>query len=193
MYFVFDRNSRPGRWIANRRGDIEGIDWLAWRDGVTLPTPIPEPLKFTLKPYSSHAADHAAYLPSYLQASCPIFRDDLVAALRESGVDNFDAYSCFIVDPDNGNVHTHYKAVNILGVIAAADMQNSLTIRSDGVPLIDVEFDRLVIDEKKTRGALLFRLAEATSTIVVHGRIRDHLIQRGFDDLAFYIPEQVAL
>ena len=49
------------------------------------------------------------------------------------------------------------------------------------------------IDETKTHDALFFRLAESTNAIIVHEQVRDHLLKKGFTDLAFYETEKVAL
>lgn len=194
MYYVFDRSSKPGRWIKGRLGDIPGIDWSLWRSGSRLPQAPPAPLRFTLKPFSPNASDQSPHLPAYLGAACPLFTDALLAALRECGVSNLDAYHCAITDPDDGTVYTHYKAVNLVGLIAAADMARSnATVHPGGPPLIDVDFDGLVIDERKAGGNLMFRLAESTNAIIVHQRVRDYLLSAGFDDLEFHEPGNVAL
>lgn len=52
-YYVFDRNSDPGRWIAGARGDNNPrVDWYYWRKGAFIPKTevIPDPIKFSLKP-----------------------------------------------------------------------------------------------------------------------------------------------
>ena len=196
-YYLFERNSNPGRWIDSPRGDdVPRVDWYYWRKGSPVPPTetIPNPIRFTLKPQSPHAWDHGPHLPSYLGASVPLFTDDLIAALQECGVSNLVTYPTAITDPDNGQVYTHYKAVNIIGLIAAADMQASnAALPPSGPALIDVDFDGLVIDSGKTRGALFFRLAESTNALIVHESVRDHLLAKGFDDLAFYDTEKVAV
>lgn len=89
---------------------------------------------------------------------------------------------------------SRWKAVNILGLVAAADMQKSIATVHDGIPLIDVDFDELVIDEKKTKGIKMFRLAESTNAILVHESLRDALIEKGFgEDLAFYDLKEAAI
>jgi hypothetical protein len=129
-----------------------------------------------------------------LDANGPLFRDDLIAEMRSAGVDNLECFNVSILDPDDGRTHSNYKAVNILGLIAAADMARSeATIHPGGPPVIDVDFDSLVVDESRTHGALIFRLAESTNAILAHQRLRDHLVAKGFDDLAFYDPGEVAL
>ncbi|WP_281556010.1 DUF1629 domain-containing protein [Thalassomonas sp. RHCl1] len=196
-YYLLARNTKPGRWIGTRQGtNTPRVKWSLWRKGAFIPKTIqiPNPVTFTLKPQSPHASDHGPHMPSYLKAAIPLFSDALIQSLKECGIDNLDTHECEIADPDNGNVYKNYKAVNIIGLIAAADMEKSnATIHPNGPPLIDVDFDGLTIDETKTNGALLFRLAESTNAIIVHEQVKNYLIGKGFDDLAFYEPEKVAL
>jgi hypothetical protein len=196
-YYLFDRNSNPGRWIENSRGDDEPkVDWYYWRQGCSIPNSevIPNPINFSLKPMSQWASDHSPHMPSYLEAAVPLLRDDLIQALIECGVDNLETYPVAIRDPDNGETYTNYKAVNIIGLMTAADMKKSnATIHPGGPALIDVDFDGLVIDEKKAGGELFFRLAESTNGIMAHERVKNHLLEKGFTDLAFYETKKVAL
>ncbi|VAW85321.1 hypothetical protein MNBD_GAMMA16-323, partial [hydrothermal vent metagenome] len=67
----------------------------------------------------------------------PLWRDDFIAALKECGTYNFDLYEVAIRDPDDGTVHTNYKAVNVLGLVVAADMDKSTATVHDGIPLIE--------------------------------------------------------
>lgn len=122
--------------------------------------------------------------------------------MRDAGVDDVDQYLRDIgyqelgewIDPKPGAVFTHYKAVNVLGLVAAADMGKSEATVHDGIPLIDVDFNSLVIDENKTRGIKMFRLAESTNAILVHESLRDALLEKGFgSDVAFYDLTEIAL
>lgn len=198
-YYLFDRNSDPGRWIEDREGDLDNdpeVDWYYWRRGALIPDSeiIPDPIYFSLTPLSPWAADHSPHMPSFFRAAAPLFSDALIRALRESGVTNLEVYPVAIRDPDSGVVHTNYKAVNVVGLIAAADMDKSnATVHPNGPPIIDVDFDGLVIDEQKAGEALFFRLAESTNGLFVHERVRDYLLEKGFTDLAFYDPGKVAL
>lgn len=196
-YYLFDRNASPGRWIENRNGDdTPSVDWYHWRQGTPLPQGevIPDPIRFSLKPQNPWASDHGPHRPSYLRAAAPLFHDDLIAALHACGVDNLETHAVALFDPDNQQVYTDYKAVNIIGLLRAVDMSNSnATVHPNGPALIDVDFDGFVIDENKTYGQLLFRLAESTNGIIVHEKVRDFLLQRGFTDLAFYDTEFAAL
>ena len=196
-YYLFDRNSDPGRWIDESQGTNKPVvDWFYWRVGSLIPEneKIPDPITFNLKPQSKWASDHGPHMPSYLRAAAPIFSDELLEALRDCGVDNLVTYPCEITDPDNGHVYTNYKSVNIIGLLSAADMQKSnATVHPNGPAMYDVDFDGLVIDPSRTMGQLMFRLAESTNAIIVHQQVKDFLLDRGFTDLAFYETEKVAL
>ena len=192
MYYLLGRSREPGRWID----DFPYYEDVDWSFGRSISVPVPDPLECTLKRLNPQSSDHSPHMPAYFVAEAPLFRDDFVEALRAFGVGNIDTYDISITDPDNGQIHTNYKAVNIIGLIAAADMAKSdATVHGDGPPLIDVDFDNLVLDESKIpKGMQIFRLAESTNAIMVHEKLRDFLIKRGFgDDLIFYDPSEVAL
>lgn len=194
MYFVLERSPMPGRWIETPLGDIPGIRWSAWRKGARLEQAPPSPLRFTLKPMNPHASDHGPHLPAMLEASVPLFTTALVDELRRCGVDNLDTYAVALADPGDGTVIEDYWAVNVIGLVSAADMARSDAIVHPGGPaLVDVGFDKLVVDESRTGSIKLFRMAESTKTILVHDSVRSHLLARGFDDLSFYSPGNVAI
>lgn len=168
---------------------------LDWAFGRVFTTPVPRPLEgFVLKKLNPDAADHGPELPPYFMNTIPVLRDDLLAAMRECGATNLDAYDAEILDPDSGKKITNYKAVNIIGLVAAADMQKSKATVHAQPALIDVEFDGLVIDPKKAGGQLIFRLAESTYTILCHEKLVEHLANRGFEDkITFLDPATCAV
>lgn len=191
MYYIFDRFGahHPCRWITF----YPYIPDLDWESGARHNVPVPNPLQIGLDPMDASAADHGPEMPEYFKGTIPLVRGDLVDALKSAGIDNIDYYNVLLSDPDSGRTHTNYKAANIIGVIAAADMQKSKATVHTGGPVLDVEFDDLVLDEGKPRGALIFRLAEATGTILVHERLKDYLLAKGFDKLEFLLPGEVAV
>lgn len=190
MYYALFRAPKPHRWI----GDEPFVDGLNWNRGRKILVSVPNPMQYALKRLNPQSSDHSPYMPAYLNADGLLFRDDLVQSLRDCGVDNFDAYDAEITDPDNGQKYTNYKILNLIGLVSAADMHKSQATTHDNIPLIDVDFDSLVVDESKTKGVLMFRLAESTNAVLVHETLRDCLIGKGFgEDLAFYDPREVAL
>ncbi len=191
MFYVLDRFGahHPCRWITN----YPYVRGLKWQSGSRHSVPVPAPLQITLDPLNPSSSDHGPDLPEYFKGTIPLFRNDLLDAMKSCGVDNLDLYEVILRDPDDGRTYTNYKAVNIIGAVAAADMGKSKATVHTGGPVIDVEFDTLVVDEGKPRGALIFRLAEATGTILVHEKLRDHLLAKGFDKLEFLDPGEVAV
>jgi hypothetical protein len=188
MYFVLGKSTKPRRWM-DEEPFLRGISF--WK-GARIDSPVPEPLQYKLKRLRRDADDHAPFMPSTLGTRIPLFRDDLIASLRACGVDNLDLYAATVSDPEDGTVHENYKAVNILGLVAVADLQASRYV-THGAPVADVDFDALVVDESKARGLLMFRLAESVNAVLVHEKVKDRLTQAGFDDLAFNIPAEIAI
>lgn len=190
MYYLLSSGIRPRRRIK-KKPFIKGISW--WK-GAVITGNIPNPLLFDLGTYHPNSSDEDQYMGAFIYTNPPVWRDDFIQAMEECGVYNFDTYEVAIKDPDDGTVYTNYKAVNVLGLVAAANMEESIATVHEGIPLIDVDFDELVIDEKKTRGIKMFRLAESTNAILVHESLRDALIEKGFDsDLEFYDLKEAAI
>jgi predicted HicB family RNase H-like nuclease len=113
-------------------------------------------------------------------------------ALRGAGVDNLDTYAVELHDPQNGAVHKDFVAFNIVGKIAAADLAGTQFAPSASERMISADIDSLAIDPKKTRGALMFRLAESVNAIIVHDSVRKAVLAAGIDTLTFLEPQEWA-
>lgn len=165
---------------------VSGVS--SWIRGQPIETSVPQPLEFTVElDEDDRDPDEPGVLLEMYQDSYVLMTERLTNALRQAGVDNLQLFDAVIRDPRTGMVATNYKMVNVVGVVACADLRKSVYTAS-GVPLVDVSFDRLVIDEKRAGGLLLFRLAESLSAIIVHDRVRQHLLASGFDMLTFRDP-----
>jgi hypothetical protein len=158
-----------------------------WMDGQRITITVPNPLVYGLDP--NHPGE---LLPLYENEAVPLFRDDLLDALRQAGVDNLECFPAVLRDPFRKTEHTNYKAVNIVGVVSCADMGQSELMGSSTSNMIDVDFAGLVIDEKRTGGALLFRLAEAVNAIVVHEKVKQTVEAAGIPFLTFQGPGEWA-
>jgi hypothetical protein len=188
-YYVLDTGSSPRRWIGEYPHDYGSL----FRKGHIITVQLPAPLRYSLRPIVRDSYDHGPYMASYMKPAMPLFRADLIAAMYEAGVRELDTYDAIIEDPERpGQPHTNYKAVNVLGLVGAADMQLSEYTEHPGGPVGDVDFDHLVIDPNKARGRLIFRLAESTNIIMIRESVRDHLLAKGFNDLEFYDPGKIA-
>lgn len=190
MYYLLEGQNPdyPGRWMG-KTPYIEGINF---RLGERFDQDVPQPLEFTLQPLDEHDPESGAEMPVVFTKSILVLHDDLIKAMRAFGVDNIDTYDAVIHDPDNGESHTNYKAVNIVGLVAAADMEKS-GAAVHGTPETDVDFDGLVIDEDKAGGRMFFRLAESTNAILVHEDLKNFLVDKGFGHVCFNDPEQSAV
>jgi len=153
-----------------------------WATGGVFPAPPREPIQIEI------LEEEAGLLLEYYDTNISIMSRRLAKVLGDAGVDNIDFYETEIHDLKSGEVLKSHLAFNLIGAIEAADLANSKYQALDG-PLITVDFDSLAIDESKTRGALMFRLAESTNGVAVHESVREKIEAAGIDTLSFFDPE----
>jgi hypothetical protein len=159
------------------------LDDAPWCRGAVVAEPAVQPLVYVLD------AERPGNIPTMLDdMAYPVMRDDLVAALRESGVDNLQVFPAIIEDPSSGARHTDYKAFNIIGTVAAADMAKSVPMGTSDSTIIDVDFESLALDESRIRSHRLFRLAENLGAIVVDQGIKEEVERRHIPGMVFYDP-----
>ncbi len=154
-----------------------------WYHGGRLTAGFPEPLVYTLEPGPGNID------VMYSGMKYPVMRDDLVEALHSVGVDNLQLFAAVLKDPATGAEHTNYKAFNIVGVVAAADMGKSVLMGTSDSTMIDVDFESLAIDEKKAAPFRMFRLAESVNAIMVDDVVKNAVERRGIPGMVFYEPE----
>jgi hypothetical protein len=155
-----------------------------WFHGGRLAGGFLQPLEYTLDPTRP-----GNVLAMYDDTAYPVMRDDLVEALQAAGVDNLQLFPAVIRDPSTGTTHSNYKAFNIVGVVAAADMAKSVAAEGSDSAMIDVDFDSLAIDEKAAGPFRLFRLAESVSAIIVDEIVKQEVERRNIPGMVFYEPE----
>lgn len=155
-----------------------GRNWLLGRP---FKVPPPSPLEIEV--------DDGAMVPMF-DSGVLLFSDAMLKVLQSVGVDNLDVYPAVLVNKGSGARHENYKAINILGLVAAADLSRSKCVSHTSTGLIDTDFDSLVIDESKAHGFLMFRLAEAVNGIVIHDRVKVALERGGIRHLDFVKPEK---
>lgn len=100
----------------------------------------------------------------------------LVEVVQDAGVDNLEVFPAVIRDAETGEEIHDYVAVNVLGLVACADMA-----LSEADPIADVyAFDNLVIDPDKVQDLLMFRLAESQIEIIVEEQVAAAIEAGGF-------------
>lgn len=178
-YFVMvGKGKHPIKPIA-RGPDFKGN----WRDGALITTPVPQPLVYLLNDkYDGQPK------PMYYEESIPVMRDDVAQLLLDAGVDNIQFFDAVLKDQKAGRDYPNYKAYNIVGLVSCADMAASTMMGTSSSTMGDADFEGLVLDESRTRGALLFRLAENVSAIVVHERIKAAVENSGIKGFLFCGP-----
>jgi hypothetical protein len=143
-----------------------------WRTGHLIKTEIPTPLIYEIDP-----DDEGELIPYYDAVAQPLMSDDLVNALQKSGVNNLEVFPAVIRETRTGREYTNYKAVNIVGLVAAADSTSETKDLGlgNGDGMLDSWFSKLVVDEEKAGGFLMFRMAENVTTILIHKKVKDAL------------------
>ncbi|NVJ21929.1 MULTISPECIES: hypothetical protein [Myxococcus] len=114
----------------------------------------------------------------------------LHAALLEAGVDNLDVYDAVIQSEDGTVIHRGYKAFNVIGLVRAANLAETVFHSPDSSTLIDASIDHLAIDGDKPRGLKLFRLAENVSAVLVSEDVKRVLESKAFPHLRFLEPHE---
>ena len=160
---------------------FEGVHWSA---GKRFNTSIPTPIIIELDP------DAPGILLPMFYKSILLMSDEMTTVLRDAGVDNMDLYDVILRDTVKGTDLTNYKAVNIVGTLACADLKNSEYSDPSGSGMIDMDFDSLAIDESKTSGMLMFRLAECITAIIIHEKVKEALEKYGIEHLDIQEPKE---
>ena len=117
-------------------------------------------------------------------AGLPIFSDALLKAFLAEGVDNLETSPAVLCEA-SGREWDGFFAVNIIGVVACADLAKSEFNDFQQKQQHTVSFESLVLDPSKTRDLLCFRLAEDLSSVIVHRRIAARLAERALTGIRF--------
>ena len=179
-YVIVGEGVHPAAAIERTRGRKQ-FGKRRWMDGNILGCEIPEPVVYDLDaryPGNPKALYHAEPVP--------VMSVELVEVLAEAGVNNLELFDAVLHDPVSGRDFSNYKAFNVVGKVAAADMEASTRMGVSNSTLISVDFDSLVLDEGKCFGLKLFRLAEQVGAIVVDESIKSAIERSGIPGIFFY-------
>lgn len=160
-YYRLDHDLRDvGLALMGEAPDYE----VPWSMGVPFRSAVPEPVRCRLDPRGG------PLLPDIFLTDIPMFSERLIAALERAGVDNLVTFRAEVEDR-SGQVHTNYRAVNIVGAVGCADLERSELASDAEPPLMD--FRTLVLDEPRAHGLPLFRLAESTLVILISEEVKN--------------------
>jgi hypothetical protein len=184
MYFIMEWHAPVGQ--TPMRLEILDNYTESWQMGARfeeseLP---PTPLRLGVDPESE-----GTFLLDLMQAPVVLMSKRLVASLQRAGVDNMDLYPVTITDPRTGGTYDTHVAVNVVGVISAADLKASVVDTRLPGDMITTAFDKLVLKEDAARRQLLFRLAENVGALVVHEKVKERVEADNFETILFMEPE----
>lgn len=151
---------------------------ISFNSGARIASVLKTPLKFRMDP------EWGSDPMLIMGVEIPLFHKDFVMELNKLGVDNIDTYDAEIENPYTNSVLKEYYAVNIIGIVAAADLSKSKFRSFSNPPAIDTVFTDLKIDESKVKGLLMFRMAESVTDIVVHEKVKKGL-EKKYPSLEF--------
>ncbi len=163
--------------------ELSGGGLLNWTAGIKFNETIPEPLTFKLNMNSGN------YITDFFPPAIPLMSVGFLSALQKSGVDNIDAYDAILLGKDGQPLNEEFKAVNIIGRIACADLDKSICDVDDQDDPVGVDFESLVIDVNRAQGAKFFRLHEAVNAIIVHVTVKESVEKLNFRGINFIAPE----
>lgn len=183
MYYVLEcyGPEEEDRAALGNWPQFEGVNWNLGR---LINRPLPTPIVIELNPEFP-----GIMMPMYYSGLL-LFTDEMINALHKSGVNNFQYFDAIVKDTINNIDYKNYKVINIVGVVAAADLGKSQYDTHGDAALIDTDFESLVIDPKKARGQYMFRLAESVNAIIIHEHVKKGLEDHGIKYLDFIPPEE---
>jgi hypothetical protein len=167
-----------------------------WYHGQKLRIAVPARLEYQLNPdyeeYDDDDDDEGEdynMKMMYSAEAIPLMHNSLIKVLLSAGVNNLELFPARITNPNTNEVYDDYHAFNVIGLVAAADLNASTLMHPNSKPrILDTDFESLVIDEEKTNGFHLFRLAEACSAICVSEQVKNAIEENTIPGMIFYGP-----
>lgn len=142
-------------------------------DGTAITDTVDNPFVFKTK------ATEGEILPDFWANGFPAMSERFVTLLEEAGVDNLQKFPAIVKSEIDDTVWDNYYLVNILDLISCADLPNSdYTETFPG----NYDFDDLAINAEKAKGALLFRLQESPSMIIIHKTVGKYIMENDPDE-----------
>ncbi|MBN1186640.1 MAG: hypothetical protein JXR90_15420 [Spirochaetes bacterium] len=166
MYYQLNWRADDGEDYSNTADSPKTR--VPWTMGVMYRREVPQPLICNLNP------KRGPKLRDLYLIDIPLFSNRFVKLLEDNGVSNLQCFNGGVREPD-GTLHDNYKAVNIVGLIACADLEKSEYISGSEPPIM--EFTKLVIDEAKIGEHEFFRVQENSLYILVSESLKNVIEQ----------------
>jgi len=169
MYYLMDwRITEDDNQPGLAEIDVVPVTEVPWTMGMYWDEPVKQPISLVID------ADSGEQMPDAFLLGIPLFSTRLLDLLTSLGVDNIQTYDAIITDPRTNISFDNYKAVNIVGLVSCANLEESEYIEGSGAPLM--YFDRLVLNKDIPTDLHMFRLAESAGTILISAAIAKKII-----------------
>lgn len=183
MYYRLDMDKSAENAFFERASHMR----VQITEGVRLPDDTPTPFEYSLEIEEDEekydeANDVIAYQkPNILPyvRNCSLMLKEMVETIVETGADNLQTFPAVVRHPETGLEINDYLFVNVIGMVACANIGESTTDRLGP----SYFFHKLVLDPTKMRDFLIFRLAEYSFEVIVHERVAEALISKNFQGL----------
>lgn len=117
-------------------------------------------------------------LPHLLSDGTLLMSNKMVHFLEKAGIDNFQTFPVVLHNPETGERWSNYVALNIVGLVEAADLEDSeydtLMEGNDNIPPL-LAFESISLLREKLNDLLIFRMAESPNTIIIHRKLKELL------------------
>jgi hypothetical protein len=165
MYFILKNNILLEPEIGLR--EPENLPkGLAFIHGKMITIPVDNPMIFTTNAKAGDA------MIDFQDGSFPVMSKRFLEIMKASGVDNLQTFPIIIKSEEDDTIWDNYFIVNILGMIACADLSKSTY---DEIMPGFYSFDELAIHAEKAKDTLLFRLQEDPTTIIMHRSVGQYI------------------
>jgi hypothetical protein len=189
-YYIFRSNPSIDNATPDEPAYMELEDWATrkgfedWGSGTIAQNRPSGPVEIRAVPYNGYTG-----LPDdYEDSSVPLMSKRLKQVMQSAGVDNIEFLPITLRNTETGQTY-EYFAFNLVGLVSAVDFSKSKIGSHDGDFVGDSQIYDLVIDDSKCRNALMFRLAEKFSTILVHRTVKEAVERSGITSVKFIKPE----
>ena len=190
MYYILDceePQTENGEALMKIGNTFQVGDVWSWKSGQRFDEDeagFDTPIRIDFEPLRGYQG-----LPiEMLDLGIPIMSERLFHAIESAGVSNVEWFDALLVNTATQQTYS-YKAYNVVGLVAAADLGKSEWESADSKLVGDVSFEVLALDDSKTKGAPFFRLAENVNALLMHVRVRDAIERAGITTVRFLAPE----
>lgn len=189
-YFVFMQDQSLVGEYAHFNDEPDNYDFVVWTNGV----PIPRGPAFKLRTSEEYSPTLSDVLLTRINLF--VFSDTFRTLLEGIGVRNIEYHPVEVEFHDSGDVLETYAAANILGQISCLDESTGDIRRSRqtgdiiGLEEFTLEESKVIPTSEMQSEALLFRLKEFPSLVLVHQRVKDAVEASEVTGFKFVEPEK---